>query len=400
MSHHHLLFHRSTGIGGKISIPSLFVITIDRFHLILLCNDLTLQLTVQVIEIQMVKAIALTRQQDMLVGDLDILQHILFDVLLHLILYRQLTDRRYGICHIDTESVLMTVHGEDGYLRRIAGGLDTGDVTIGIEGHINLPYLTRLNIITPYTHLRIRLSRNGIFISISTRIFRKLLALRLQALKQLHRVLLHRTLVVADPDDLTRISRKDHRRVSGELLFIHPVRNTVDDLVAFPIHCHLTLCTVRNQIHQIDIIVSHKRDQITIGRKHRCLLGTAVTQRFKYVVKDIVDIKDCRKRMTIDGLRLCLNQHPTPVGAHDIIIDLFQLGPLRCGDIKQDFNLFPRTERITLHPFAVAANLSISLPIRQGTDCLHHLRAELTTGNRFQTQLITRTHPGNGHHQA
>ena len=202
MSHHHLLVCRTVGIGSEIGVTRLFVIAIHGCHHIVLLHNLALQLSVQVIEIQMVIAIALTRQQDMLVCDLHIRQHVFLDILVHLVLDGQLAHRRERIGHIDTEHVLMAVHGEDGNLRRITGSLDARDIAVGIEWQVDLPRLVRLDVITQHAHLRVHLSRHRILIGVVAWIFRKLLSLRNKTLEQLHRILLYGTFVIAYPHDL------------------------------------------------------------------------------------------------------------------------------------------------------------------------------------------------------
>ena len=105
----------------------------------------------------------------------------------------------------------MTILCKDSYLSRIARSLYAGDITLGIQRHVDFTSLMTLDIIAPHANLRVNLSWYGILISIVTRIFGKLSALWFQALKQLHRVLLNRTLIVTDPDNLFRISREHHR---------------------------------------------------------------------------------------------------------------------------------------------------------------------------------------------
>ena len=150
----------------------------------------------------MVIAIAIAGQQKVVFCNLHIVEYILLDVLIHLVFDGQFANRRQRICHIDTQLVLMTIHRKNGNLRSIVGSFNSRDIAIGIQGHIDFACLSTLDIKAVHTYLRINLSWNGILISIVARIFGKLAALRLQALKQLHRVLLNCTLIIANPDDL------------------------------------------------------------------------------------------------------------------------------------------------------------------------------------------------------
>ena len=55
-------------------------------------DNLAQQLSVQVVQIQMVVAIALAGQQDVLIGELDVVEHLFLDVLINLILDSQLAN--------------------------------------------------------------------------------------------------------------------------------------------------------------------------------------------------------------------------------------------------------------------------------------------------------------------
>ena len=92
VGHHHLLLGSTGGVSGKIGIAGLLVVTVNGLHHKVLVDNLAQQLSVQVVEVQMVVAIALAGQQDMLVGELDIIEHLFLDVLIYLILDSQLAN--------------------------------------------------------------------------------------------------------------------------------------------------------------------------------------------------------------------------------------------------------------------------------------------------------------------
>ena len=171
VGHHHLLVCRPVGIGGKVCVTRLLIEAIDTLHHILVLHNLTQQLAVQVVEIQMIIAVALAGQQDMLVCDLHLLERLFLHILIDLVFDSQLTDGRQRIGHIDPQHVLMAIECEDGYLRRIAGSLYTGDIAVCIQRQFDASRLMRLDVKTMHTDLRIHLTRHRIFIGIESRIF-------------------------------------------------------------------------------------------------------------------------------------------------------------------------------------------------------------------------------------
>ena len=357
MSHHHLLVCRAAGIGSKVYITRLFIETIDMLHHILVFHNLTKQLAVQIIEIQMIIAVTLAGQENMLFSNLDLLERFFLHILVHLVLDSELTDGRQRIGHIDPQHILMAIECEDGNLRGITGGLDTRDIAICIQWQLDTPRLVRLDVETVHADLRVHLTRHRILIRIVPGIFSIVRHLRRQPLIQLQGVLLHVRLIIAYPDNLFRVGREHHRRVCGELLLIYPVRDAIEHLVELSVLCHLTLCVVIEQLHQPDIVVSDESDLIAIWRKNWCLLWSAIAQRGKFVVPDVIDIVDGSKRTTIDGLRLRLDEDPSTVRTHDVVVHPVHLSPSGCGCIEEHALLHACPEGITDNLLPVGTNL-------------------------------------------
>ena len=92
VGHHHLLLGSTSGVSGKIGVAGLLVVTVNGLNHKILVDNLAQQLSVQVVQIQMVVAIALAGQQDVLIGELDIVEHLFLDVLINLILDSQLAN--------------------------------------------------------------------------------------------------------------------------------------------------------------------------------------------------------------------------------------------------------------------------------------------------------------------
>ena len=62
MGNHHLLVCRPVGIGGKVCIARQLIEAVDTLHYILVFHNLTQQLAIQIVEIQMIIAVALAGQ--------------------------------------------------------------------------------------------------------------------------------------------------------------------------------------------------------------------------------------------------------------------------------------------------------------------------------------------------
>ena len=283
----------------------------------------------------------------------------------------------------------MAVECEDGDLRRIAGGLDTGDIAVSIQRQFNASRLMRLDVKTVHADLRIHLARHRILIRIESRIFHKFRFFRIHTLKQLQGVLLHVRLVVANPDDLLRVGREHHRRVCGELLLIHPVGYAVEHLVALAVLRHLTLRIVVEQLHQEDVIVSDERDLIAVGREDWRLLRTAVTQRLQFIIPDVIDIIDSRERTTVDGFCLCLYKNTATVWTHNIVVHLAHLSASGRSCIENDALLLASTEGIAYDLLAVSTDLRIGLTVCTGAHGSHRLLREFSLGDGLQVQLPT-----------
>ena len=128
------------------------------------------------------------------------------------------------------------------------------------------------------------------------------------------------TLIEAHPAKHGTIGIERKRAVETELLLIHPVGNTVDDLVLYSILGYLTLCIVIQKFYEEDVIVADERHLLTVVAPHGNLLRTVVGEFLQESGFNIVNVIYCGKRMTVDSLCLCLNQHLLSIRTQDIII--------------------------------------------------------------------------------
>ena len=135
----------------------------------------------------------------------------------------------------------MAVHRTHSHTAGIARHQHARHIAVGVQGQLQLLRRAACNVVTPHADRGIHFAGDGIFIGIVARIVGKLLALRLHTLELRHRVLLHLTLVVAHPYQMAAVGREHHCTVVAELLFVHPVGNTIDNLVANAVSSYLLL---------------------------------------------------------------------------------------------------------------------------------------------------------------
>ena len=92
--------------------------------------------------------------------------------------------------------------------------------------------------------------------------------------------------------------------------------------------------------------------------------------------------------MAIDGLRLGLNQHPTPIRAYDIVVYTVNLCPSGGGGIEQYTHLLASTEGADFHTFPVITDLSVGLTVSHWAHFLHRLGTEITVGYTLQAEFL------------
>ena len=223
------------------------------------------QLSIEVVDVDVVIAIALTGEHHVIVSDTKLCQHVLLDIFLNLVLNDHLTDRRQRVAHIHLQQVLMTIHRHDSHLRRVIRWQQARNIAIGIKRQVKRTRLVRLDVIRQYLHFRVLHTSQGVFIGIVARVVTVLLLLWCQSFEQLHGILRHSGLIVTYPNDLLGVGREDHRRIGGELLLIDPIRNAIDNLIALAILRHLTLGIVVEQLDEVNIVVTNKGYLIAIG---------------------------------------------------------------------------------------------------------------------------------------
>ena len=186
---------------------------------------------------------------------------------------------------------------------------------------------------------------------------------RCKTLIDRHRIFFDGFLVITYPYQLLAVGTKHHRTVVRELFLIHPVGNTIDNLVLLSVFRHLTLCIVIKQFDKKDIIVTNEGNHRTVRREQGSLLGTVLRQRYQFLAGNGINIIVSCERMTIDTLCVRLYQYPFAVRTHDISIDSLKFGTRSVCHIKQFLCLFTCLKGITGNTFGILTQLGITLSI-------------------------------------
>ena len=345
MSHIDALVARSLFVGCIIDIARGIVDAIDCRHLVTALLHLAQQLSVEVVEIEMHPTIPVAGQQHILVCHSEPAGALLLDVFLRLILDEQLTHRRKRIGLVNAQTVLMAIEREHQYLLRLGCRLDARDIAVGIQWHLQLACLSAGNIKAPYRTLGIVSTSHWIFIGVGTWIFGILIVSRSLSLIERHGILAHLRFVVAHPYQLLAVSRKHHRTIVSELLFVHPVGDAVDDFILASVLRHLALGIVVEQLDEKDVVVAHEGYQRTVLREQWRLLGTVLRQWHQFLVGNGIDVILCLERMAVNQLSIGLNQHAFAVGTHDIAVDTAQFSTMSGRCVEDSLHLLARLER-------------------------------------------------------
>ena len=387
--HHHLLLRRPLGVRSKVGVARCLVVAVDVLHHIFVAHNLAHQLSVQVVQVQVVVAVALAGHQDVLVRHERLLHRLLLHILVHLVLDNHRAHRRQRVAHPHLQVVLMAVHGEHQHLCRVARRLQSRDVAVLLQRQLQLARLVTLDVVRQDADLRVLLARHGILVGVVARIVLELRTLRRQSLEQLHRILRHVRLVVANPYNLLRVRREHHRRVRRELLLVHPVGNAVDDGVPLAVLRHLTLRVVVEQLHQVDVIVAHEGNLRAVRREHRRLLRSVLRQRLQLVVLNAINIIGGGERVAVDALRLRLDQQPPSVRTHDVAVHACHLRAARRCSVEERAHLLARLERVRHDASSVAAYLRVRLAVGHRPHLRHCLLPEHAACDVPQLQFLS-----------
>ena len=399
VGHEHLSAGGSRGVRLIIDITRLLIVAVDSGYLVVAVGQLAHLSTAHIVEIEMLITAALAGQQDGLVADAYLSEHLLLHVFLSLLLDHQSAVGSHGVHEVEAQTVLVAVHRDDSHPFGRTRREHAGDVAVGIEGHGERARLTRREVDALHRNLRVVAARHRILIRVVAGIFAILLALGGQSLEQLHGVLLHGALVVAYPHQVPTVGSEHHRAVGRELLLIHPVGDAVDHLVATAVVGHLLLLTVFVQVDHEDIILADEGHLAAVGREDGHLLRPTLTEGHQGLILQGIEIVVGCRRTAIDGLRLRLYQHPPPVGTHRIAVDM-DVGILHLGGVEEHTGELARLKRVAHHLPTIAADLGVVLAIGQRTHLRQACGGKLTAGDVLQTKTLTGIQLEGHHRQA
>ena len=168
-----------------------------------------------------------------------------------------------------------------GKLRR----LYTWNVTIGIEWQIVGKCLARLQRISVNGYFRVVFASLWILVRIIAGIDFVVLKCRLCTFEHLQRIGLNLRFVVTYPAQSLAVGTPSQGIVESELLFVHPIRQSIDYLVELTVGCYLLFS---RSISYEDIVVAHKYNIFPIWREGRNLLWTTRRQFFQRLVLYII----------------------------------------------------------------------------------------------------------------
>ena len=231
MSHVNLAVVRIELGSLEINIARLLIHSVDRGNIIVALLYLAQELAVHIIEIEMHEAVAVARQQDVLLAHDAVFNHLFLYKLRHTLLDEHPALAGERIDCIEAHVVLMAVHRINNQTVGVWRCLDAWIIAVGIYRHIERHGLAVLHIITPEAHLRVVLSCLRIFIGILSRIVVILAMGRMRTFEHLQRISLYVRFVEAYPSDGSSIRIPCKGAVEAELLFVNPIRNTIDHLI-------------------------------------------------------------------------------------------------------------------------------------------------------------------------
>ena len=168
-----------------------------------------------------------------------------------------------------------------GKLRR----LYAWNVTIGIEWQIVGKCLARLQRVSVNGYFRIILASLRILVRIIAWINLVVLKCRLCTFEHLQRIGLNFRFVVTYPAQSLAIGTPSQGIVEPELLFVHPIRQSIDYLVELTVGRYLIFC---RSISYEDIVAAHKCDILSIWWEGRNLLRTTLRQFFQRLALYII----------------------------------------------------------------------------------------------------------------
>ena len=290
--------------------------------------------------------------------------------------------------HVEIHAVLVAVEGHHGQTLGVGGADDARHVAVGIEGNRQLTRGAAQEIVAVYAHFRIVGAGNGVFVVVGAGIFGIFLEGGFHALEHLHAIDGDFRLIVAHPAEHLAVGGEVEGARRAKLLFVHPVGDAVEHLVALAVSGHLRFGVAVEEFHDEEVVVARKGHDIAVGREEGRHLGTAFRERFVLAVGHIIDIIDRQRGAAIDGSGFRAEENLLLVGAHDVAIDALEFG---CAagfvEIEKHTGFLSRLEGRTGDASAVGRKLRITFAVVEGMHPIDVLGGERAVVNLFDGDL-------------
>ena len=371
VGHIDLLTQGALGACGIEEAARSLVVAIEMRHFEVALRHGLLQLAVEGVPIELLIARALGEEGEVALVELHVGVGCLADVAVVGLAQHHLGFGGAGIDHIDLHAVLVAIEGDDGEFGGVVGEVDAGNVAVGIEGHLEGSGDAVLDVVGVDAHLGVGRACHGIFIGVFTGVEVVVGMGGMAALEHLHVIDIHAALVVAHPSEHLAVGRETEGTVGGELLFVDPIGDAVDDFVELAVLRHLYLCIAIEELDDEEVALAHEADDVAIGRELRHLLRAARGEGHEGVVLDIKEVVLGREGAAVDGLGLGLEQDKLLVGREDVAIDGLEFDrALGLGGIEEGGRLLASAEGGNDDAAIVAGKLRVVLAVLHRLDAI------------------------------
>ena len=370
-------------VAAEIDFLVFLVDTADIDNIVVASSDLTNQLAVHTIEVNMVVAVTLACDEERLaigqeapsVGHLDV-GLVLFGV-------ERTNLARRGVGSQQLHTVLQTVHTHKSQNVGIFGPLHTRQVLVVLATRFQTHGRAVLEAVYVDINHRVVLAGLGILVVVIVGI---------ETAPSLHRELAHTAFVEAVIGDALRVGAPVEALRDGKLLFIHPVGGAVDNGVHTTVRGDLMLF-LRVKIHVEQIVVAHVGHLGAIGRERRQALFAFVAYFGEGAIGYIIYIVVRHTAVAIDRFETTAEKYLLFVGREFIVLDWGQrfgfLGHCRTSERTYHTLTFASFVRILFD--SGARQHTVVFAVLHRADALYATRREGTLGpNIFKSYLFCR----------
>ena len=248
----------------------------------------------------------------------------------------------------------MPIESQNEQLLCIVGKEDARHIPVCRDGKLHLANDTTLDVEAMNADNTILRSGYGILVIVRSRVLRVIILFGTQTLvprKTEHR---HFRLVVTNPGDHCIVCVEIESACKRELLFVHPIRLAIDNLVELAVLRDLTLAIVEEKFDEEEVSISNKCHHRAVPAPKGLFLRPAFAEMSEGAVLHIIYIIFSRFAMTVDALRLCLDEDVLLVRTHLIAVDSVNLDAvLDVVHVEEHTGLLSRSETVSDNLLAV-----------------------------------------------